>query len=236
MESREVSSSKNSKNKRGKKKNSRKSYSRTDALLSEPSRVVPQSVKQYRILKSRNWCFPSTTSLSVAGTGTSYTASTGVLICGTGADSFGSFFGRFADCPAYNNLSASLDTYRLLAIKLCFFPANSVNYYNGTSIATNSPFLSCVDFDDSTVPGADVTVLAHDTCQVWTNYKPIIVKFVPRVAVASGAGFLNLPDGWIDANNGTVQHYGVKWCYKQAAVATSFYVMAKYVFEMRLVI
>jgi hypothetical protein len=159
--------------------------------------------------KFRELWYPSATSMTVAGTNVAYTAATGSLTSTT-TDARFSLYLQIGDSNNISATSAIYDQYRILEAKIHFFPQNTVSFYDGTDLVIERPVFTCVDYDDSSVPATDVIVMQFDNSTVHSPYKPFYVEFKPRVALPSGSGFANQSSQWIDMNNTTVQHYGMK--------------------------
>ncbi len=170
---------------------------------------IPQSITNNNSWRIRQLCFPSSTAMTVSGTGVVYTPSQG-LLTGTTNTGFFSLYFRLADFPQASGTFGPLcDQYRISEVKVSFFPQMIVNY-QGASGQLAPPIYTVCDYDDSSVLTAITDIFQYQNAEIHSPYKPFSMTLKPRVAVPSGTGFANLPAQWLDTADQTVQHYGVK--------------------------
>ncbi len=199
----------------------------------DPLRLLtPKMVQSLRTApnrKVRQICYPSSTTLVVAGTGVTYTPSTGTLATTGANNGFYSMYFRMGDLVQASQFQALYDQYKIEEVKVVIIPLDNVS-----SSHLLYPTYTAVDFSDSSVLTSIGDVFQYEAVQIWEPYKPIVVSIKPRIAVPSGTGFANIQDQWLDFSDMTVQHYGIKGVMPATgSVAMSLVVHVEYAISMR---
>jgi hypothetical protein len=177
--------------------------------------------------------FPSATTFTVSGTGASYTAANGTLAVSTAADSFYSCYFRLGDLPQVSSFTTLYDQYRIDRVRFLLIAQNNTSSTSVVSFLT--PHFITPDFDDNSVLGTVGAILEYQSCKIVMPYKNGIIELIPRVAVLSGTGSVNLGPQWLDCNDTTVQHYGVKGAIPQQSTGQKFTVIVEIEFSLKTV-
>lgn len=150
--------------------------------------------------------YPST-GLTISGTGWTYNASSGIITSGTtdGAFSYYESLGQISNPSEY---TVKYDQYRL--DEICVWITPLLPTVTQSSLGWNDMILVTRDYDDNTVISVRATLMEYEGIELHNPYKPFKVILKPRIAVNSGTGSLNLAAGWLDCNDTTVAHYGIK--------------------------
>jgi hypothetical protein len=134
----------------------------------------------------------------------------------------------------YASFTNLFDQYRITELEFRFVPKINAN----SSIVSTGLFHVVVDFDDVNVLTSIGQALDYENCKVVPGYKPITVRFRPRVALGAYSGafsaFANEPAStWLDCASTNVQYYGVKtaWTLTSAVTYYDMYVAAKLQFR-----
>lgn len=159
----------------------------------------------------------------------------------------------FSDSAGASDLAALYDQYRLVRVEVEMLPIANSALISGA--AGGNADLGCwihsiTDLDDNVAPGASTTGitdmqqfrtyrcdrLVTDRKLKWTLANPHIAM----AAYASGVftSYANMTSQWIDANSGTVEHYGLKFLFEVFPTGSTVnYVnlrmVVKYYLEMR---
>jgi len=166
-----------------------------------------EQIEKNPIYSIRQLCFPSATTMSVSGTGVSYTAASGTILGATTTGFFSLYFMLGDFSQAASEFGPLVDQYRIPKVRVHIYPGTNTS----TSTTTqNPPVYTVVDYDDSTVLSTINGAFEYQNVEIHSPYKPFTLTLKPRQAVASGSGFLNIPTGWVDMANQTVAHYGIK--------------------------
>lgn len=189
-----------------------------------------RNLNQLPVKTIRQLCYPSATAFSITGTGASYTAASGLLNTGAAATNFWTCYFRLSDLPNVSELTTRWDQYKICLVRFHLVPLQVVNT---TSQTGNSVIFGAIDFDDSSALSAITDIFQYENCKIVAPYKPLVLEFEPRIAVPTGSGFENRQSGWIDCNDGTVQHYGCKGVIPIEPQAAFYTVVVEYVVQMR---
>jgi hypothetical protein len=177
--------------------------------------------------------FPSATTFTVAGTGASYTAANGTLAVSTSADTFYSCYFRLGDLAQVSSFTTLYDQYRIDRVRFLLIAQNNTS---GTSVVSFlTPHFITPDFDDNSVLGTVGAILEYQSCKIIMPYKNGVLELIPRIAVLSGTGSANLGPQWLDCNDTTVQHYGVKGAIPQQSTGQKFTVIVEIEFSLKTV-
>jgi hypothetical protein len=205
---------------------------KTLAQFVSPQIKTLQSISQVRAF--REIYFPSATGMTVAGTGATYTAATGVLAVTTNDARFALFF-RMTDTQNGSQFALVFDQYRIVEAKVRLHPWNSVSFWDNTDIVAEPPVFITPDFDDASVPATALVVMGYEGVLQYTPYKDIVLSLKPRMAIPSGTGFANVAAQWCDLNDLTIQHYGLKGVIMSSGVnhVINWTVSVEIMYEMR---
>lgn len=115
--------------------------------------------------------------------------------------------------PAYTDFTSLFDQYRIVQVRVRFIPTGQQEI---VPTETSYPeILSCIDYDDATVPGNADTLRQYSTCMICPvgTYFERVIR--PRFATSAYSGvfgsFAIAPQTqWIDAASPSVQYYGLK--------------------------
>jgi len=199
---------------------------------SNPASVVGNAevLSKQPVYSIRQLCYPSSTTMSVSGTGVTWTPSSG-LLNGTTSTAFWSLYFRLADFPQSSSTFGGLvDQYRIPKVRVHFYPSLIAP---GTAAVTNAPVFTVVDYDDSSALSAVTDIFQYQNVQIHSPYKPFTVSLKPRIAVPSGTGFVNEQAGWLDMADQTVMHYGLKGVFPWASATTVFVIIVEADIQLR---
>jgi hypothetical protein len=136
-----------------------------------------------------------------------------------------------------NNLAdasifSKFEAYRIVAVDVIYKPNSYIGSVPGTATVGNIVFVA-FDPDDNNATGT-AGALSKDTCKVMSMFEAWTITIHPRPtpAVYAGGVFVgySLPekDTWIDSDNLTIPHYGLKMASPLAVTAASGYLMFRY--------
>lgn len=137
--------------------------------------------------------------------------------------------------PNYAELTALYDEYQIAKVDVEFIPrAAPLSQAISTATTGNAnqlfgtcqPFLTVIDYDDSSVPTTRNELLQYGTCKVMAPNKYFKRSIVPKIAVQTyktslTTGYAAKAKQWLDCADDTVPHFGLKWCWDQDANAVS---------------
>lgn len=159
----------------------------------------------------------------------------------------------FSDSAGASDLAALYDQYRLVRVDVEILPIANSALVQGAAGGNSDLGVwihSYRDLDDNTAPAASTTGITDaqqfrtyrcdrmvtDRKLKWTLTNPHIAM----AAYASGvfSSYANMTSQWIDANSGTVEHYGLKFLFEVFPTGSSvnyvnFRMVCKYYLEMR---
>lgn len=163
-----------------------------------------------------------------------YRISAGTVGIANGANSsYNGINFRLNQIPNYTELTSLYDEYRIDKVVVEFHPrasalttpaaapaAGNVNQ----SFSNIQPFLTVIDYDDSTPPGSRNDLVQYSNLLVSHYGQKVTRTFVPHVAVpvfrtGVSSGYGSKPKQWIDCANDDVPHYGLKWAFNQDTAA-----------------
>jgi len=134
------------------------------------------------------------------------------------------------------------DCYKINMIKIEWIPRANFMPMNSAQDVNNFLFWTCIDYDDSTVPGSLQEVINYRNARKTMGYRRHKRIFrptysVPKYATATTSGY-GPGRGWIDCASGGVVHYGLKYGAQSGGtpggssdyydVITTYYVAFKY--------
>jgi len=177
--------------------------------------------------------FPSSGAFSfTGGISASYTASNGTFAPSTSADTFYTCFFRLGDLPQVSSFTVLYDQYRIDRVR---FNIISQNNTSGSAVSFLAPHYITPDFDDNTLLTSVNAILEYQSCHVVKPYKDFAEELVPRLGVLSGTGSVNLSPQWLDCNDTTVQHYGVKGAIPELSIGQKFTILVEIEFSLKTV-
>jgi len=122
--------------------------------------------------------------------------------------------------PSYTDFTALFDTYKINRVVIQFEPRNMtmVTTSNGTDV----PLLHVItDTDDSTIPASVQEMEQYSTYRHVPATHPLTVSISPNVLVMAYKTAVTTAYSpakrWIDANDVTTPHYGLKLILEQTA-------------------
>jgi len=144
-----------------------------------------------------------------------------IALSTTAPATFFKFTHQFNDIPNQPSLATLYDQYRILAVKVTFYPVNTVTYANSQASSTSleiPQFASALDYDGSTGNPSTVSeVNQYSTCKrSFFNrphtryYKPKPSSYALYTAVSNTYGFQSLsPKTWCDMGQGAVKYNSI---------------------------
>lgn len=149
----------------------------------------------------------------------------GFLAGSSTLDVFSSIQFTLGQVPNVSEFTNLFDCYRINGVKVKLMPRA-----NSSEIGTNQGMIklfSAIDYDDATVPTAITELMQYENLKTTASnrdhsryFKPKIAKTVFQTALASG---YSQGTGWLDCDNTSVPHYGLKLALQQLpAGAQSF--------------
>lgn len=140
----------------------------------------------------------------------------GYITGSTLSDVGGALIGQLNQVPGYTEFTNLYDLYRIVAMKIRLSPRA-----NSAEVGTNQGIVkvfSCIDYDGGTAPSVVADILQFQNLKVTKStqdhvryWKP---KFNADTAAIVGTGNLNTT-GWLDCDNATVAHHGMKFVIQQ---------------------
>jgi len=162
-----------------------------------------------------------------------------VLTTSAGADTFYSQNFVLTDLDQVTSFQAIFDQYRIAAVEVWLTPT----YQNSGGGASNSRFLTVVDYDDSASLSGTANARQYENCTDTTSNEGVYRRFRPHCTYitssgnsTSTTGNASTPSPWINAGSGTVPHYGFKIAAYAASVTTTFNLVIRYHIEFRNII
>lgn len=152
---------------------------------------------------------------------------------------FGSASFAITDVPNYSDFTNLFDQFRIVKIKLDFFPRLTGNTSNALP-AMYSIFHIAVDHTDVSTPTSVNDLFQYDNHKTVQAYKPFSLTFTPAASAAyygttTALGYGPKAGSWIDSKAGaSTAHYGIKWGWEcNNATATYIECRAWYFCEFR---
>ncbi len=108
--------------------------------------------------------------------------------------------------PSYTDFTNFFDQYRILQVRVTLAPG---------AIGANSVIYTAIDYDDANIPITQSDLLERETCQVTNSqvfvHRDIIPSTLHEVYQSNvTSGYSTKFRQWIDSNNYSVPHYGLK--------------------------
>jgi len=213
-----------------KKRGARKGQSKMVSLMKELllvnkqqiNREIPQLKDAVIPMQKRHKVYPFTRIQQV-----------GTISSSTSAEVFGSVTFALSSLPDYTEFTALFDCYRIVGVKVCFYPA----FLDTTATTIYPPLYTVIDYDDA----SSLTTAAmgeYDSCQVVQTGQFFERSLVPRTAVAAYSGtftsFGQKALMWLDCGSPSVVHYGLKYGLDISGAANTVWtVVAHYSLEFR---
>jgi len=159
-----------------------------------------------------------------------------VLTTSAGADTFYSQNFVLTDLDQVASFQNIFDQYRLACIEVWLTPT----YQNTSGGASNSRYLTVVDYDDSATLSGTANARQYENCTDTTSQEGVYRRFRPHCTFitssgnsTSTTGNATAPSLWINSGSGTVPHYGFKVAAYAASVTTTFNLVIRYHVEFR---
>lgn len=158
----------------------------------------------------------------------------GTLTGSATLDQIGSLQFQLTDVPAYAEITALFDQYRIIQVQIDFIPVLS-------NPAQALPLSSSIDYDDAAVPSSLDQIREYDTYSE-SQYGIVHRRTInPRLAMAAYSGsvftsFANMGQVWLDAGSPGVPYYGLKYVLPAGmSVTTSpaYRIEARYIVQAR---
>jgi len=137
-------------------------------------------------------------------------------------DTFGGIRFRLVDVPGSAEFTSLFDQYKITGVKVSFLPRGNVG-----EVGTNQgivKFFTAIDYDDITALTSINDLLQYEnakTTRSTQDHSRFLRPKVAALAYQSSVGNAYMPrTGWIDCNNTTVEHYGIKWALQQLPVGS----------------
>lgn len=95
---------------------------------------------------------------------------------------------------------------------------------------------TCIDYDDANAPGAFGDILQYQNCKMHRTGKIITRVIKPTanfVVDAVGGALTSKQSPWLDINNVSVPHYGIKLGITSSGADQNFEVIVKYYLQFR---
>ena len=139
----------------------------------------------------------------------------------TSTTSQNTFFGISFSLSTIGNISAIsslFDSYRIMGVKLSFYPQYNVSYTQGTTVAGEIPMIyTCIDYDSDTAPTSIGEIDQYRTCKRQFFQRPHSRFLKPRALAYSAVTTSSSTYGnttisrktWMDMANTTVKYFGV---------------------------
>lgn len=132
-------------------------------------------------------------------------------------DVFGATGFQLSSLPNYTEFTALFDMYKITGVKVTYMPrANSAEAGTNQGLVK---FFSVIDYDDTTAPTAINDLLQYESLKVSNSsrdhtrfLKPKIARAIYQSGVSTAYG---ASTGWIDCDNASVPHYGLKYALQQ---------------------
>lgn len=114
---------------------------------------------------------------------------------------------NLATVPNASEFTTLFDQYRIKQVTVTFLP----NY-----IQANVPLYTALDYDDALTPPTLLSVFEKDTCRISEANQVVERTFNPRAlrevyATPVTSGYETAVSPWLDTQNDTVPHYGLKY-------------------------
>lgn len=208
----------------------------------KPERIIKAPHQWKMVVTSKDIVASSTMNVASSGGGVTVN-NAGMFTTATGGaqttyyHAFAMFF-TASTLPNASAYTALFDRYRINKVSVRFYPVNTGNNAQDSSVVGNAQFGGflhwIIDYDDAAVPTAsDVGVdtmrqrLSYKMTNIHNKKNVLSRTFKPRMAVAAYGGtfaqYQNVKAGWIDSVSLGVQHYGLKGIFEMVAPSTNTY-------------
>lgn len=132
-------------------------------------------------------------------------------------DVYGALQFNLSALPAYTEYTALFDQYRINKVKVTFMPrANSADVGSTAGLVK---FFSVIDYDDADAPTNLTDLLQYEnlkTTRCISDHSRVLApRFATEVYQSAIATGYSARRGWLDCDNPSIQHFGLKWCWQQ---------------------
>ena len=114
------------------------------------------------------------------------------------------------EVPAYTELTALYDQYKICGVHLKFYPkqTNTNSCLNADSVRGDARFLTCIDLNDITPPVNTDEVRQYESCQV-TSILECHEVYVKKPLFLNASG-QNVSD-WVSTSSPSLRWFGLKY-------------------------
>lgn len=141
------------------------------------------------------------------------------------ADVGGNLIGQLSQVPNFGEFTALFDMYKILGMRFRFSPRA-----NSAEVGTNQgliKFMTAIDYDSSTTTGTMADLLQYESLKVTQSNREHVRYIKPRIAQSVYQSALTTGyspgRGWIDCENNTVPHYGLRFLLQQLPAGNQSY-------------
>ena len=154
----------------------------------------------------------------------------GAITASSLADTFGTYVFSLAQIPDVSDFTNLYDQYQIKMVKWTIIPrGNSMDVQTGLTTGQNMGVFSVLDYDDNTTPTTLDELMQYQNMRMTrsTQQHKRVLRPKLRNAVVGSAGVIangnNTRHTWIDCNNTTVPHYGIKYALQQLPNGSQIY-------------
>jgi hypothetical protein len=145
----------------------------------------------------------------------------------------GTYAFSLGSLPDYTEFTALFDTYRIVGVRLCFYPL----FTDTSATVAYPPLHTVIDYDDN-ASLAIAQLNEYDSLQVVQTGQFFERSLTPRMALAAYSGvftsFATRSKQWCDCASPNITHYGLKYGMAIAGAANPVWqVTAHYSLEFR---
>lgn len=132
-------------------------------------------------------------------------------------DTYGALQFNLSAVPAYTEYTALFDMYRINKVKVTFMPRGNSEDLGST--AGMVKFFTVLDYDDADAPTNLTDLLQYEnlkTTRVTRDHSRVLApRFASEVYQSAVSTGYSARRGWLDCDNPSIQHFGLKWCWQQ---------------------
>lgn len=132
-------------------------------------------------------------------------------------DQFGALQFNLSALPAYTEFTNLFDMYRINKVKVTFMPrANNADI---SATAGQVKFFSVLDYDDASALGNIGELMQYENLKTTRctsdHSRTLAPRFASEVYQNSVTTGYSSRRGWLDCDNPSIQHFGLKWGWQQ---------------------
>jgi hypothetical protein len=158
-----------------------------------------------------------------------------VATSSSGADQFFATAFVFSSLSQVSSFQNLFDQYRFDEIEVWITPT----YQNSAGGASNSVYLTVIDYDDTSTPSAIGTLLQYSNCiecsattGTYRRWKPHVGSIL-GIPATSAQGIGNIIAPWIDSASSAVNHNGLKMAVKASNATSTYNLRARFTMSFR---